>query len=205
MGDNLEHLQDNMHLTAHINSSQEQMEQLEHQLGQVGSVLMGMIEGAIEREGLTDTSSSEAGMSGVSGDDPDDQGRDEDSVGAGASTGESMKRDSPMLRVSLDIIFACIFRPFSTQLHFTFLTPPLPLMSIFVIFLSLCFHTHKQTTRTHSIGTTGHQTTCLLGYRHSETVLLWFLLTWILCWNLLCRHRMLPPLKVPDFLDTEHK
>ena len=30
VGDNLEHLQDNMRLTAHINSSQEQMGQLEH-------------------------------------------------------------------------------------------------------------------------------------------------------------------------------
>ena len=55
VGDNLEHLQDNMRLTAHINSSQDRMAQLEHQLGQVGSVLMGMIEGAIKREGLTDT------------------------------------------------------------------------------------------------------------------------------------------------------
>ena len=45
VGDNLEHLQDNMCLTAHINSSQDQMAQLEHRLGQVGSVLMGMIEG----------------------------------------------------------------------------------------------------------------------------------------------------------------
>ena len=52
MGDNLKHLQDNMRLTAHINSSLEQMTQLEHQLGQVRSVLMGMIEGVIKREGL---------------------------------------------------------------------------------------------------------------------------------------------------------
>ena len=52
MGDNLEHLQDNMHLTAHINSLQDQMAQLEHRLGQVGSVLMGMIKGAIERDGV---------------------------------------------------------------------------------------------------------------------------------------------------------
>ena len=34
MGDNLEHLQDNMHLTAHINSLQDWMAQLEHRLGQ---------------------------------------------------------------------------------------------------------------------------------------------------------------------------
>ena len=96
MGDNLEHLQDNMCLTTHINGSQDWMGQLEHQLGQVGSVLMGMIEGAIEREGLTDTSLSEAKMSGPSGDGSGDQGGDEDNVGAGAFTEESMRRDSPM-------------------------------------------------------------------------------------------------------------
>ena len=88
-----------MRLTAHINSSEERMGQLEHQLGQVGSVLMGMIEGAIEREGLTDmSSSSEAGTSGASGDGLDNQGGDEDNAGAGASTEESTRRDSPMLR-----------------------------------------------------------------------------------------------------------
>ena len=70
VGDNLEHLQDNMRLTAHINSSQDWMAQLEHRLGQVGSVLMGMIEGAIEREGLTETlSSSGSGESAASGND----------------------------------------------------------------------------------------------------------------------------------------
>ena len=77
VGDNLKHLQDNMRLTAHINSSSKRMMQLEHWLGQVGSVLMGMIEGAIEREG----SSSEAGMLGASGDNQDDQGGDGDNVG----------------------------------------------------------------------------------------------------------------------------
>ena len=40
VSDNLNHLQDNMCLTAHINSSQGRMEQLEHRLGQVGLVLM---------------------------------------------------------------------------------------------------------------------------------------------------------------------
>ena len=64
VGDNLKHLQDNMRLTAHINSSQDQMAQLEHWLGQVGSVLMGMIEGVIEREGLMETSSS-SGSGGI--------------------------------------------------------------------------------------------------------------------------------------------
>ena len=38
----------------------------------------------------------EVGTSGVSGNSPDDQGGDEDNVGAGASTGESMRRDSLM-------------------------------------------------------------------------------------------------------------
>ena len=58
---------------------------------------MGMIEGAIEREGLMDTSSSsEAGMSGASGDSPDDQDGDADNVDAGASMEGNMRRDSPM-------------------------------------------------------------------------------------------------------------
>ena len=39
--------------------------------------------------------------------------------------------------VSLDTIFACIFHPFSTQLHFTFLTPPFSFMFLFAMFLSL--------------------------------------------------------------------
>ena len=42
------------------------MAQLEHRLGQVGSVLRGMIEGVIEREGM---SSLEAETSDASGDD----------------------------------------------------------------------------------------------------------------------------------------
>ena len=70
VSNNLEHLQDNMRLTAHINSSQDRMAQLEHRLGQVRSVLMGMIEGAIKREGLTETSSlSGSRGSAASGDD----------------------------------------------------------------------------------------------------------------------------------------
>ena len=97
MGDNLEHLQDNMRLTAHINSSQDRMAQLEHRLGQVRSVLMGMIEGAIEREGLTDMSSSSgSGGSAASGDDQDDQGGDAVNMDTGEFT--ALRRDSPMLR-----------------------------------------------------------------------------------------------------------
>ena len=87
-----------MHLTAHINSLQEWMGQLEHQLGQVRSVLMGMIEGAIEREGLMETSSSSVSEgSAASGDKQDNQGGDAVNVDAGEST-EAMRRDSPMLR-----------------------------------------------------------------------------------------------------------
>ena len=75
VGDNLDHLQDNMRLTAHTNSSQEQMAQMEHRLGQVGSVVMGFLEGRLEslmeeerEEGMTGLSSSlEVRMSDVSG------------------------------------------------------------------------------------------------------------------------------------------
>ena len=95
VGDNLKHLQDNMHLTAHINSSETQMAQLEHRLGQVGSVLMGMIEGAIEREGLD---SSEAGTSDASGDNQDDQDGGAGSRDAGVSLEGSMRVESPMLQ-----------------------------------------------------------------------------------------------------------
>ena len=35
VGDNLDHLQDNMWLTTHINSSNERLLQMEHRLGQV--------------------------------------------------------------------------------------------------------------------------------------------------------------------------
>ena len=47
VSDNLDHLQDNMQLTAHINSSQEWMAQMEHRLGQVGSVVIGFLEGRL--------------------------------------------------------------------------------------------------------------------------------------------------------------
>ena len=94
MGDNLKHLQDNMCLTAHINGSSERMMQLEHWLGQVRSVLMGIIEGVIEREGLD---SSEAGTSDASGEDRGDQASEGDSVDDGVFPQGSMRRaDSPM-------------------------------------------------------------------------------------------------------------
>ena len=95
VGNNLEHLQDNMCLTAHINSSQDWMVQLEHQLGQVRSVLMGMIEGVIEREGLTETSSS-LGSEGSAafGNDCNNQGGDVVNMDIGPSS--EMRRDSLM-------------------------------------------------------------------------------------------------------------
>ena len=57
---------------------------------------MGMIEGAIEREGLTDTSSSGSGGLAASGDSSEDQGGDVVSEDVGPSS--EMRRDSPMPR-----------------------------------------------------------------------------------------------------------
>ena len=72
------------------------------------------------------------------------------------------------------LIFSSIFDP--TSLHIPYPT--------FLLYAYLCYvyplmHftlTNKQQGYD-SIGMTGHQTTHLLGYRHPETVLLWFLLT----------------------------
>ena len=90
--------------------------------------------------------------------------------------------------MSSDAIFARIFCPFLTQLHFTLLTPPFSLM-LTLLCLSLYAFTLMNKRQEHdSIGTMGHRTSHLLGYRHPETVLLWFLLTRILRWNLLCHH-----------------
>ena len=85
------------------------------------------------------------------------------------------------------------------------LTPPFFFMLIFVTFSLYAFHTHEQTTRTRFDWYYNNRTIRLLGYRHPETVLLWFLLDLILHWNLFRCHRMLPPLKVLDFPDTEHE
>ena len=96
VGDNLDHLQDNMRLTAHINSSTERMAQMEHRLGQVGSVVMGFLEGRME--GLLEETGSESsgnGGSDASGDDQDDQVLDGIGQVAGALR-EVMRRDSPM-------------------------------------------------------------------------------------------------------------
>ena len=96
VGDNLDHLQANMRLTAHINSSTERAERMEHRLGQVASVVMGFLEGGME--GLLEEGSQESSGSGGSGSSGDDQ-EDRDSEGialvAGA-LGEVMRRDSPI-------------------------------------------------------------------------------------------------------------
>ena len=102
VGDNLNHLQDNMRLTAHINSSNEQLSQMEHRLGQVGLVVMGFLEGRLEslmeeerEEGMMESSSSlEAKTLGVSGDVPVIQGGDEVNEVDGVSPQESMRQDS---------------------------------------------------------------------------------------------------------------
>ena len=96
VSDNLEHLQDNMRLTAHINSSSEHMSQLEHRLGQVGSVLMGMIEGQMEATSEASGSSGSGGLA-ASGEDEDNRVGDAARLVAGA-LGEVMRRDSPMPR-----------------------------------------------------------------------------------------------------------
>ena len=107
--------------------------------------------------------------------------------------------------MSSDTIFTPIFHPFSTQLRITFLTHLFFLMFTFAMFSLLMSFMLTNRWQEHDLtGITGHQTTRLLDYWHPETVLLWFLLNSILRWNLFYHHRMLPPLKVPDFLDTEH-
>ena len=95
VGDNLDHLQDNMRLTAHINSSTKQMAQMEHRLGQVGSVVMGFLEGRMEDLMGETSGSSGSGGSDASGDDQDDQVSDGIRQVAGALA-EVMRRDSLM-------------------------------------------------------------------------------------------------------------
>ena len=103
VGDNLDHLQDNMQLTAHINSSNERLSQMEYRLGQVGSVVMGFLEGRLEglmeeeQEGTESSLSSDRGTSDVSGEDPDVQASEGDSGDAGVSPqGSTRRADSPM-------------------------------------------------------------------------------------------------------------
>ena len=81
--------------------------------------------------------------------------------------------------------FLSIFDP--TSLHIPYPTVS-PLCLPLLCFISLCLHAHDRRQEHDSTGITGHRTTHLLGYQHPETVLLWFLLTRILHWNLLCCH-----------------
>ena len=97
VGDNLDHLQSNMRLTAYINSSSERMAQMEHRLGQVGSVVMGFLEGRMEDLMEETSGSSGSGGSDASGDDQDGQVSDRIGQVAGALA-EVMRRDSLMPR-----------------------------------------------------------------------------------------------------------
>ena len=103
VGDNLDHLQNTMRLTTHINSLQEWMAQIEHQLGQVGSVVMGSLEGRLEslmeeeRDAMTESLSLlEAETLGASGNSLDDQDGDEDNAVVGVSLQGTTREDSPM-------------------------------------------------------------------------------------------------------------
>ena len=103
VSDNLDHLQDNMRLTAHINSLNARLEQMEHRLGQVGSVVMGFLEGRLEslmeeeQEGTESSLSSDRGTSDASGEDRGVQASDEGSVDDGVFPQESMRgADSPV-------------------------------------------------------------------------------------------------------------
>ena len=97
VGDNLNHLQANMRLTAHINSSTEWAERMEHRLGQVASVVMGFLEGRMEA--LLEETSGSSGSEGLaaSGDDQVDRDSEGIALVAGALT-EVMRRDSPLPR-----------------------------------------------------------------------------------------------------------
>ena len=94
VGDNLDHLQNNMWLTAHINSSTERTERIEHRLGQVASVVMGFLEGRME--GLSEESSGSGGLD-ASGNGLDDRVSEGIELVTGALT-EVMRRDSPVPR-----------------------------------------------------------------------------------------------------------
>ena len=67
-------------------------------------------------------------------------------------------------RVSSDTIFAHIFRPFLSQLHFTFLTPHLFFLYVYPCYALMPSRPQTDDKERNSIGTTGHRTTQLLGY-----------------------------------------
>ena len=97
VGDNLDHLQANMRLTAHINSSTERADRMEHRLGQVASVVMGFLEGRMEALMEETSGSSGSRESDASGDAQEDRDSEGIALVAGALQ-EVMRRDSPMPR-----------------------------------------------------------------------------------------------------------
>ena len=88
VGDNLNHLQDNMRLMAHINSSQTRMANLEQKLTEVGELFL-----VATGQSLLDQGTLDAG-----GNNKDDQDGGEDSAGTSVSTEGSMMRDSPLAK-----------------------------------------------------------------------------------------------------------
>ena len=88
VGNNLSHLQDNMRLIAHINSSQTRMLNLEQKLTELGELFLAVM----------GQSSLEQGMLDAGGNDKDDQDGGEGSGDAGASPSESMRLETPALR-----------------------------------------------------------------------------------------------------------
>ena len=97
VGDNLEHLQDNMCLTAHINSTLTQLALIEEQLGQVGTLVYRIARGALEGPS-TEGSSLGAEMSDASGNDRGDQDGGAGSGGTGVSLEGSTRVGSLMLQ-----------------------------------------------------------------------------------------------------------
>ena len=88
VSDNLEHLQDNMRLTAHINSSQTRMANLEQKLIELGELFP-----AVMGQSSSDHRTSDAG-----GDDEDNQDGGEDNGDTGVFPEGSTRGDSPMPR-----------------------------------------------------------------------------------------------------------
>ena len=96
VGDNLDHLQANMRLTAHINSSTERAERIEHRLGQVVLVVMGFLEGRME--GLEEETSESLGSRGSDASGGDQDGQVSAGIGLVAGALWEVMRDSPMPR-----------------------------------------------------------------------------------------------------------
>ena len=88
VSDNLDHLQDNMRLMAHINSSQTRMANLEQKLIELGELFP-----AVMGQSSSDHRTSDAG-----GDDEDNQDGGEDNGDTGVFPEGSTRGDSPMPR-----------------------------------------------------------------------------------------------------------